>query len=99
MTVKGIKIEDLNRMLFPLPPLAEQQRIVAKVDELMALCSELKEAKNITPVTSIPKVISFPTQADDDGEEIRIAARGDVQGLSDEAMRDIDELFGDEAND
>ncbi|PPD55081.1 MAG: restriction endonuclease subunit S [Methylotenera sp.] len=38
--VKGV--QELKKMAVPLLPIAEQQRIVAKVDELMALCDQLK---------------------------------------------------------
>jgi len=34
----------LNSIPVALPPVAEQQRIVAKVDELMALCDRLEES-------------------------------------------------------
>mgnify|MGYP003630702330 FL=1 len=37
---------------FPLPPLAEQKRIVAKVDELMALCDDLETAIRTQSETS-----------------------------------------------
>ena len=38
----AINDTDFARLPFPLPPLAEQHRIVAKVDELMALCDRLE---------------------------------------------------------
>jgi type I restriction enzyme S subunit len=42
MNLPRLGTEDARRAPFPLPPLAEQKRIVAKVDELMALCDQLE---------------------------------------------------------
>ena len=40
--IPGISREDLLNSLFPLPPLAEQHRIVAKIEELIHEIDKLK---------------------------------------------------------
>lgn len=42
-TNDNISLGSINNFLIPLPPLAEQKRIVAKVDELMLLCDDLEQ--------------------------------------------------------
>ena len=41
-TINQITQNNLRSTLAPIPPLAEQHRIVARVDALMALCDQLE---------------------------------------------------------
>lgn len=43
MAIEGLSKKVLELFEFPVPPQAEQPRIIAKVDELMALCDQLEQ--------------------------------------------------------
>jgi len=51
--INYIKLGNLTDFLVPLPPLVMQYRIVAKVDELMAVCDNLKERLQEAHVTQV----------------------------------------------
>ncbi len=51
MTVQHLRVGGVETLLVPLPPLAEQHRIVAKVDALMALCDRLEAALTTADTT------------------------------------------------
>jgi type I restriction enzyme, S subunit len=50
-TIMNLSLNAMNEFPFPLPPLAEQHRIVAKVDALMTLCDRLEASLTATTAT------------------------------------------------
>lgn len=96
-STKQIELGTLTIMnhIFPLPPLAEQQRIISKVGELMILCDKLKAAYLVSaPLSKPDNIIPFSVAKKE--EETLLAARGDVRQLSNEAMQAIDDLFAED---
>jgi len=70
MKMPRLGTEDAKRAPFPLPPLPEQKRIVAKVDDLMKRCDELetrqkeRAARHKTLVASCLNALSVHKKAD-----------------------------------
>ncbi len=93
-TFKEVSGQFMEKELIPLPPLAEQQRIVDKVDTLMGLCDALKAAYT-DPVENHMDVKRSPFIPHEE-EGMRLAARGDVMNLSKEAIQAMNDLFAED---
>ena len=68
--IANISLGRMRPLPFPLPPLAEQKRIVAKVDELMALCDRLEaqqqqraEKHSVLARAAVSRFADAPTPA------------------------------------
>ncbi|RWT27241.1 restriction endonuclease subunit S [Aeromonas caviae] len=59
----NLSVGKIRSIAFPLPPLKEQHRIVAKVDGLMALCDQLKSRLQTSQQTHLKLVDSLVEQA------------------------------------
>ncbi|MDT7517350.1 restriction endonuclease subunit S [Rhodoferax sp. TBRC 17660] len=55
--------ERMERLVLPIPPLAEQHRIVAKLDELMVLCDQLKSRLSDAQTTQLHLAEALAEQA------------------------------------
>ncbi len=71
LTIQGITRGFIENLSTPLPPLNEQHRIVAKVDELMSLCDRLEEQQETNITTHQTLVHTLLSALTDAGEQGR----------------------------
>lgn len=61
--MKHLRVGDVERLNIPMPPLEEQHRIAAKVDEFMALCDSLNARINESQITQLHLADAMAEQA------------------------------------
>lgn len=94
-TFKEVSGEFMRKEIIPIPPLAEQQRITAKVQELLSLCTELKKVEETVATLLEPaKIIKLSGQHAD--EPLQMAARGSTSKKSEKHQKAIDDMFSDD---
>jgi type I restriction enzyme S subunit len=95
--IPGISRSNLLYLKFPLPPFAEQQRIVEKIEELMDLCDQLKYVGD-TPI-NYSDIIPFSAHTTET-EPLQMVAQGKVtktQSVKHQAaLRDLKKMMDNE---
>ena len=71
-TVKHLRVGDVERLTIPVPPLAEQHRIVARVEHLRHLCADLHERLNKVRATQTHLAETLVTEATQSQGAIRL---------------------------
>jgi len=69
--IPNLSTAQIKNIIFALPPLTEQHRIVVKVDELMALCDQLEQHQTTNSATHqiiVETLLATLTNAPDQGE-------------------------------
>jgi type I restriction enzyme S subunit len=76
----GLNLNQVRSVSIPLPPLAEQRRISAKVDELMAVCDELEHSLAAQQTARTRLLEALLHGALKDGCKAQPATLADVEG-------------------
>ncbi|HIF9226180.1 TPA: restriction endonuclease subunit S [Photobacterium damselae] len=63
LTVKHLRVGDVENLNVPIPPLREQYEIVAKVNELMAICEQFKQRLKESQATQLHLTDAIVEQA------------------------------------